>query len=115
MCVRHYMKLTAVVLSQEKPPYRVGRAHYCLHLRCSWVLHWLGPGWGSALSTTGAVLATGAVQGDQEVQRTLVLLGMPQQLCPEIFAVLTLLLCSAKGEEKSTCSLHCSPANAVAH
>lgn len=43
----------------------------------------------------------GCVWGDQEVQRALVLLRMSQPLHPGIFGVLTLLLCSAKGEEKS--------------
>ena len=43
----------------------------------------------------------GCIWGNREVQRALVLLRVSQQLSPGIFGVLTLLLCSAKGEEKS--------------
>lgn len=63
LCVRHYLKLTAVALSREEPPRRVGRAHKCPHLHCSQVLRWLGPRWDSVLSTTGTVLAPGAASG----------------------------------------------------
>lgn len=63
VCVTHYVKVTAVVLSREEPPRRAGRACKCPHLHCSRVLRWLGPGWDSALGTTGAVLATGPASG----------------------------------------------------
>lgn len=59
LCVRHGVKLIALVLSWEEPP----RSWECPHLGCSQELHWLHPGWASVLSTTGAVLATWAASG----------------------------------------------------
>lgn len=43
----------------------------------------------------------GCIWGSQEVHRALTLPRVSQQLCSGIFVVLTLLLCSAKGQEKS--------------
>lgn len=43
----------------------------------------------------------GCIWGSQEVHRALTLLRVSQQLHSWIFGVLTLLLCSAKGQEKS--------------
>ena len=42
----------------------------------------------------------GCLWEEQEIQRALVLLRVSQRLCPRIFGVMTLLLCSAEGEEK---------------
>lgn len=43
----------------------------------------------------------GCIWGSQEVRRALTLLRVSQQLHSGIFGVLTLVLCSAKGQEKS--------------
>lgn len=93
------MELITLVLSWEEPP-------------CSWEFPHLSF---SAEHNWCSVGHMGCIWGSQEVHRALILLRVSQQLHSGVFGVLTLLLCSAKGQEKSClqtavlCSQCCCP------
>lgn len=110
VCVRHYVKLTGVVLSQEEPPTLSWESSQvpAPALLPGAVLAWLRLGFSAEHQWCSAGHGD-CIWGDQEVQRAVVL---PRA------AVLTLLLCSAKSEELPAAyvapSQCCGPVNGTA-